>query len=69
MAAAQLDGVVNAEVETKSAERIVDVRGVAGQEHAALAKRHGHPLVHMPSKNGTQDRRWVALVESVNKMP
>lgn len=44
---AQLHRVVNAEVETKPAERIVDVRDIAGEEHAALAKRSRHPLIHI----------------------
>jgi hypothetical protein len=42
----QLDGVVDAEVEAKAAERVVDVGGVAGQKHATLAEARGHPLVH-----------------------
>src|SRR5579863_4630762 len=35
--AAQLDRVMNAEIKSKPAERIVDVRGIAGEKHTALA--------------------------------
>ena len=41
----KLDRVVNAEIQAKPAERIVDVRGVAGKEDAAFAERRRHPLV------------------------
>jgi hypothetical protein len=35
----QFDGVVNSAVETKPADRVVDVRSVAGEESAAWLKR------------------------------
>src|SRR5579863_1890019 len=38
---------MNAEIESKPAERIVDVRGVAGEKYPALAKRRRHALVHI----------------------
>ena len=43
--AGQLDRVVDAEVEAEPAERIVDVGGVAGEEHAALAEARRDALV------------------------
>ena len=45
--AAQLDRIVDAEVQAQPAERIVDVRGVAGEEHAALAEARRDALMHV----------------------
>lgn len=41
----KLNGVVNTEIQAEPAQRIVDVRGVAGKEDAALAETRRHPLV------------------------
>ena len=38
--------VVDAEVEAEPAERVVDVCGVAGEEHAAVPEACRHALVH-----------------------
>ena len=43
----QLDRVVDAEVQTQPAERVVDVCGIAGKEHAALAEAGRHALVYV----------------------
>src|SRR3984893_5713071 len=43
---AKIDRVMNAAVETKAAERIVEVRGVATEQHVADPERVGDALVH-----------------------
>ena len=35
---AEIDGVLNAAVEAEAAERIVEMRGIAGEQHAAGAE-------------------------------
>src|SRR6516162_230231 len=42
----QVDRVVDAAVHAHPAERIVDMRGVAGEKSASALKRFRHPLVH-----------------------
>ena len=44
---AQLDRIVDAEVQAEPAERVVDVRGVAREEHAAFAEACRHALMHV----------------------
>src|SRR5262249_19957796 len=43
----QVDRVVNAAVHAHAAERIVDMRGVAGEERPSALERLRHPLVHL----------------------
>ncbi len=45
--AAQFNSVMDAEVKSKSPERIVDVGGVANKKHSALAKTCRYPLMDM----------------------
>ena len=42
---AQIGRVLDAAVEAHAADRIVDMGGVAGEQHAALAEARRHPLV------------------------
>ena len=44
---AQLDGIVDAEIQAEAAERIVDMRRVAREEHATFAEACRHPLMHV----------------------
>ena len=43
---AQADGIVDATVEPKTAQRVVHMRRIACEQHPALAKPHRDPLVH-----------------------
>src|SRR5665213_162603 len=43
---AEIDGIVDAAVEAEAAERIVQMGGVAGEQHAAEMERAGDALVH-----------------------
>jgi len=42
---AQVGGILEAAVEAHAADRIVDVRGIAGEQHTARAKRGGNALM------------------------
>ena len=42
----QIEGVLDAAVHAHAAERIVDMGGVAGEQHAAVPEALRHPLVH-----------------------
>src|SRR5262249_50201060 len=42
----QVDGIMDAAVHSHAAERIVDVRGIADEKRAALAKARGDALMH-----------------------
>nr|WP_262401976.1 hypothetical protein [Actinomadura sp. CNU-125] len=55
IAAGRRGGVVDAAVHAEAAQRVVDVRGVAGQQHPADAEPLGDPLVH-PVDPGVGDR-------------
>src|SRR5262245_28545864 len=43
---AEIDGVVDARVEAEPAERVVEVRGIAREQHAAVAEILGDALMH-----------------------
>ena len=43
----QVEGVLDAAVHAHAAERIVDMRCIAGKQHAPVPKAFRHPLVHV----------------------